>query len=310
MAARSLRTLCVATLAITFAPPANATDSFRDDFDLVPEGPVQGNWTVFRGEWLVLDLSLQTMFPGPGEDREPWIWAGSPPVELEEDFRLTLDVYHLVGVEGGVMLCATVPQSRWSPTMGGYTVDWNPTVAGALRLTRWDAGVPTVLHTGREGPPGLPPAMDWIIEVRGERITLWVGGELHWEVNDETYRGGHVGFWAAGQSHVGFDEVVVGPPLAQQRILRGDCNSDGTTSGVADAIVALSRTFLGAPVGCLAACDMDADGVPGSITDVLRLLMHNFAGGIPLPPPFPECDATAKDTDFVLGCETPSPTCH
>jgi hypothetical protein len=100
--------------------------------------------------------------------------------------------------------------------------------------------------------------------------------------------------------------VPVGP------FLRGDCNADGRVTGSpTDAIFLLIYNFGGgrAPP-CLAACDANADGeVIGVVTDAIYVLRYNFLGGPPPPAPYPDCRATQRPSDVLLGCAESPPSC-
>jgi hypothetical protein len=96
------------------------------------------------------------------------------------------------------------------------------------------------------------------------------------------------------------DVVPVGP------FLRGDCNRDGTTAAdLTDVLAILFFAFVGQPVPpCLAACDVDADGVLAPVLDALVHLQYSFLGLAPPPAPFPLCGSSALVGDRVLGCES------
>ena len=91
--------------------------------------------------------------------------------------------------------------------------------------------------------------------------------------------------------------------------IRGDCDGDGSTGGVTDAIVLLGYNFLGtAAPDCRAACDVNGDGDVRGVTDAIYFLQFNFLGG-PVPvPPFPECGTGPLPSDAALGCDAP-PDC-
>ncbi len=91
--------------------------------------------------------------------------------------------------------------------------------------------------------------------------------------------------------------------------IRGDCNGDGETGEVADAVFILSANFLGGDQGqCKAACDVNGDGDITGLTDAIYLLSHNFLRGVPIPEPFTSCGQAMISTDRVLGCEE-APEC-
>jgi hypothetical protein len=94
------------------------------------------------------------------------------------------------------------------------------------------------------------------------------------------------------------------PPEQRLVFLRGDCNGDGKSAGITDALHMLVATFAGGvTVPCRAACDVNADGSAGSITDAVVLLTFNFIGGLAVPPPFPICGLSEAQSDRALGCE-------
>jgi hypothetical protein len=105
-----------------------------------------------------------------------------------------------------------------------------------------------------------------------------------------------------------FDEMTVDttpPPPPVLHFLRGDCNGDGGTGSVTDAVYQLSYTFLGGEEpGCKAACDHNGDGGI-DLADAVYLLSRNFLGGPALPAPYPDCGSSEANPDIVLGCETP-----
>ncbi len=99
--------------------------------------------------------------------------------------------------------------------------------------------------------------------------------------------------------------------ITKPRFLRGDCNSDGDTGGVTDAIFHLEYSFLGSVTPeCLAACDMNADGDSDGITNAIYLISHNFLGESPPPSPYPNCGEAVFESDLILGCETEPQDCQ
>ena len=92
--------------------------------------------------------------------------------------------------------------------------------------------------------------------------------------------------------------------LPMPRFLRGDCNADGDTRGVTDALFLLNFNFGGGrEPPCLAACDANGDGDTGGMTDAVYLLSFKFLGTPPPPEPFLRCGTGARGSDFELGCE-------
>ncbi len=95
------------------------------------------------------------------------------------------------------------------------------------------------------------------------------------------------------------------------RFIRGDCNSDGDTTGVTDIIFQLSYNFLGKSTPeCFAACDANADGDTNGVSDAIFMLQYNFLGSAPPEAPFPTCGVGALITDRILGCESVLPECR
>lgn len=105
--------------------------------------------------------------------------------------------------------------------------------------------------------------------------------------------------------------ISLAPPAPPFRFVRGDCDADGRTTTVSDAVVLLRYAFLGAArPPCLAACDADGDGKVGSsVVDALRMLAHAFLGGPPPPAPFPDCGEPQSEGDRAAGCEEPPARC-
>lgn len=100
-----------------------------------------------------------------------------------------------------------------------------------------------------------------------------------------------------GWTELDFDE---GSPM----FLRGDCNGDGVSSDVSDALRVLTFNFLGGvELPCAAACDANGDGeVFGVVTDAIAMLVFSFLGGPPPPAPFDACGPLTDPGDVSLGC--------
>jgi hypothetical protein len=104
-------------------------------------------------------------------------------------------------------------------------------------------------------------------------------------------------------------ELADEPPAL--RFLRGDCNGDGRTDGVGDAVTMLSRNFLGGvEVGCAAACDANGDGATSGVTDAVTILSNNLIGSVRIPPPYPACGDSDLPSDELLGCERQAAACE
>ena len=121
-------------------------------------------------------------------------------------------------------------------------------------------------------------------------------------------------WWAAGVGLVKWEETtLLGESIWELQtyevveggdsFLRGDCNSDGDTSGVTDAIFHLSFNFLdAAPPSCRASCDTNGDGQTSGVTDAIYQLNYNFLGGSAPVSPFPQCGRASRPSDRDLGC--------
>lgn len=92
--------------------------------------------------------------------------------------------------------------------------------------------------------------------------------------------------------------------------VRGDCNGDGDTSGISDAIFHLSFNFRGTeePL-CRAACDVNGDGEIGGVSDAIFLLTFNFLNGPAPVMPFPACGLETLDPTTALECAVQSNNC-
>ncbi|MBI4603975.1 MAG: immunoglobulin domain-containing protein [Planctomycetes bacterium] len=91
---------------------------------------------------------------------------------------------------------------------------------------------------------------------------------------------------------------------SEEGFIRGDCNGDGDTRSVTDAVFLLAFNFLGGEEPpCLAACDANGDGkVIGIVGDAVYVLGFNFLGGPPPLSPFPDCGPGQLAGDEALGC--------
>ncbi len=101
-----------------------------------------------------------------------------------------------------------------------------------------------------------------------------------------------------GVRTIALAEVEVhGRPAAELGALlqytRGDANCDGRVD-LSDSVSTLGALFQGlGPVCCAAAADADGD-LTADISDPIYLPNHLFAGGPPLPEPFPRCGSTPE----------------
>jgi hypothetical protein len=157
MRSRSTFAIC-GVVCFLFAVVQLSAQEFEDDFER-PDGPASG-WTVFSGNWQLVDGTLVTRAVGT----ESWAWAGDPPVAIAGDIVAELSLLFGpapgdgVGRHGGLMFYASVPRNRWDGTMSGYTLDWIDRLDDhGLRLIRWDSGTPVTLVNGAPGiPDGAP----------------------------------------------------------------------------------------------------------------------------------------------------------
>jgi len=167
----------------------------QDDFSN-PDGPPE-SWTVFQGDWQVVDEELV----GNAAGVEGWIWAGAPPLFFPPTFELGFDMRFLstpadgVGRHAGVMFCASAPTWRSDAGTSGYELDWIDRNADhGLRLIRVDNGAHTFVAAGGRDLP--EPPSRWRIVVGPQTIEVWGDAELLIDVVDPTHRSGHFGLWA------------------------------------------------------------------------------------------------------------------
>jgi hypothetical protein len=100
------------------------------------------------------------------------------------------------------------------------------------------------------------------------------------------------------------DYVTARYNQAEERLLRGDSNSDGKLN-IADAIYTLLYAFAGgtAPT-CLDTADSNDDGAI-DIADAIFTLQYLFVEGPAIPQPYPEC--RIDPTVDALGCSSYEP---
>jgi PKD repeat protein len=184
---------------------------FIDTFDRA-DGPVDG-WTVYQGEWNIADEQLTALAVG----QEFWLWAGDPAVNTENDFEVNLDYEFLeipgdgVGRHAGIMFASTGPTIRWEQS--GYTIDWIDRAEDhGFRFIRWDNGAPVTLVNGT--PAIADPPIEWRVVIGGDLISFYGDGELIFQQNDATHRGGYFGLWAySSGTSIAIDDVdlTLGP---------------------------------------------------------------------------------------------------
>ena len=166
---------------------------------------------MHNGSWNVSNEVYRCEVP------EAWTWAGSPPIELDGDFELSMNVDFpnppgdVVGRHGGFMFYASGATSR--TTTSGYTIDWIDRAADhGFRFIKWNNGRPT--ETIVNGTPGVaePPTL-WELSVVGDQITFRGDGEEIFSVAHSEFRAGHFGLWSYSNSDMEFDnvEIFTGP---------------------------------------------------------------------------------------------------
>ena len=190
---------------------------YCDDFERA-DGPVT-DWTVNSGDWNTAGGRLETI----STTAEHWAWAGDPGFVLPENAVITFDLEFLapgsngtVGRHGGVMFCASETTNRGSGTMTGYYIDWIDRDSDrGVRFTRDDSTADALLVGGQLGDAPADPPASWRIEITGANIKVFGDEVLYVDVDDDTYRGGHLGAWTwAGDQHLAVDNVKVFAPAS------------------------------------------------------------------------------------------------
>ncbi|MCI0651753.1 MAG: proprotein convertase P-domain-containing protein [Planctomycetes bacterium] len=97
---------------------------------------------------------------------------------------------------------------------------------------------------------------------------------------------------------------------AGPNFLRGDCNADGVTNALIDALFILNWQFsMGAAPPCFDAADVNGDNVVNALIDALFLLNWQFSMGPAPPAPGPTVCGLDPDGDVAVVCATPPITC-
>ncbi len=281
----------------SFTVREKGEESFCEDFTQADGAPE--NWTIFDGDWQILNNQLTIESLAGLANGEAWIWAGNPAPRFEGvgEISFTVDLSNdtgdVVGAHGGFMFFADAPGPdlltyRW--IMSGYEIDWIDRVTDrGYRMLRSDNGTHTIIA----GPTFdlYDLGSDWRVEIDGSFIAFYVDEELIFEVEDATYREGHFGFWAYANGTVAeFDNLSVGQcGVSEELFIRGDVNVDDNVN-IADAVSVLSYLFSadGTDPTCKDAADSNDDGAI-NIADAVKLLSFLFAGGTPPPAPFESC---------------------
>lgn len=197
---------------------------YADDFQRA-DGAVSG-WTVGQGPtWRLEGGVLRAGPSGGGGAGEHWIWAGeqplyaTPEVVFEYDYRfLAPGTVPVVGRHGGFQFHANRATVRTGvDPFSGYFCDWIDRAEDrGIRLTRVDNGAFNLLAPGQGVAAPAQPPVRYRVVVRGPRIQIFGDDVLYVDVMDNTYRGGHFGFWTweSGQEVAIDNLVVTGEPLA------------------------------------------------------------------------------------------------
>ena len=210
------------TVTLTVEDNGGATDEFSqivgvaesllpysDDFDRAP-GPVDG-WTVSSGEWnITANGTVETVTGGA----EHWLWAGDPPGNVSGDWVCEFELDFLtpgpagVGRHGGIAFFCDQPTNR--AQFSGYFLDWIDRASDhGFRCFRSDGGAHTPLDPGGQLDAPVDPPRNWRIEVSGSNIKAFGDGILLIDVEDDTYRSGHFGFWAWNEQHMAWDNLEI-----------------------------------------------------------------------------------------------------
>lgn len=199
-------------------------DCFEDLFDQAA-GPPE-NWTVVSGDWNV-DEKQEGLRIATAVAPESWAWAGNDPAlnfdgvqNISFEMQFIAQPFDAVGRHGGCMFFAQNTSPRFAGN-SGYTIDWIDRLDDqGYRMSIWNNGVETPIIPGTGD---VEPGEVWEIEVDGSTIRFYADGELKIEVEEETYRSGHFGFWSY---HNGQDFVVRNVAVGETPCTVGPRDSD------------------------------------------------------------------------------------
>ncbi len=105
----------------------------------------------------------------------------------------------------------------------------------------------------------------------------------------------------------GADEFTALPPVFK----RGDCDGNGSVSGLLDALYILVYSFQSGPIPpCMDAADVDGNNLYSALLDALYLLTYAFSSGDDPPAPGPTvCGPDVQPDDDGLGCVAGDTSC-
>ncbi|MEM7263465.1 MAG: PKD domain-containing protein, partial [Planctomycetota bacterium] len=181
---------------------------FSDDF----ERPSFAGWTAAGGTWGITETeTLSPVSAGEGQT-----FAGDPPVVLPDDFTLSFDWNFLipdggpgVGRHASIFFGFNEPGNRVAAETSGYQLHWIDRAADrGLNLLRWDGGGLAALQAGTFDAFPEPPS-NIRLEVEGAMIRVFGDDVLAFEVEDDTYRGGHAGVWTFSGPQIEFDNFLI-----------------------------------------------------------------------------------------------------
>jgi len=295
---------------------------FADCFDR-KAGPVTG-WTPVLGDWqITTDGRLATTTTTGAPDGESWIYPGDPGGVLQGDFVAEFEVPTAAfngdptdGIRrhfGIYFFGNTLTTNRYAADSTGYTFWWIDRQSDfGLSLARWDGAGFTLLQGGTGELFDKPPTR-WRIEVEGPSIRLFGDGTLAIDVEDESYREGHFGFWAWKNMTLEIDEFIIPPAsvVPEACDLVATCElteSDPPQLKITGAIVG-PEEVCGGPDTCL--CDMVEVLIDGESVAVIPVEGEEIDVTIDLPDPC-EPDSERQVAVRCLGGEVSGgvePTC-